>query len=121
MSKKPAKKKADVSKLTHDTVPASVGLVKEVRDELRTDIQSVRHELRSVEHRLDSKIELLRSEVKQIGVSAHRTQVLMEEQRSENKIVLDGLKTYIDRQNRVEADVAELRHDFTTLKSAIQP
>ena len=80
---------------THDTLPASVGLVKEVRDELRADI-------RSVEHGLNSKIE-------QVLISVHRSQVLMEEQRGENRIVLDGIKNIFERQERVEKDFSELR------------
>ncbi|MBI4403492.1 MAG: hypothetical protein HY537_04990 [Deltaproteobacteria bacterium] len=89
--------------LTHDTVPASVGLVKEIRDELRADI-------RAVEHGLSAKIE-------QVMVSVHRTQVVMEEQRGENRIVLDGIKTLMERQDRIETDCGELRNTVRTLST----
>jgi hypothetical protein len=39
--------------------------------------------------------------------SVHQTQVLMEEQRGENRIVLDGLRTVLDRQDRLESELAD--------------
>ena len=167
---KPTSQKTKIQDLTHDTIPATVGLVKEVRDELRADIRSVDHRLESIDHKLESidhkfesvdhrfesidrrfesidhkfesmdhkidsldhkiesvdqKVESLRSDLKSIDhkvesfrhelksdiekviVSVHRTQVLMEEQRGENRIVLDGIKTMMDRQERLETNFNE--------------
>jgi hypothetical protein len=87
--------------LTHDAVPASVGLVKNVRDELGADI-------RAVELGLSSKIE-------QVLVSVHRTQILMEEQRGENRIVLDGISSVFERQDRLESGCDEIRNTLKTL------
>ncbi len=88
--KKVLKKSAvKVSSLTgHDDLPASVGLVKEVRAELKSDIKSL-------EHKMESKFE-------QVIAIVHRTQTLMEEQRSENRIVLDGIKALSERHERVD-------------------
>lgn len=94
-TKSQSKSPQQLKNLTHDSMPASVGLVKEVRDELRAEI-------RSVEHGLNSKLET-------VITSAHRIQVIVEEQRSENRIVLDGLKTVLERQERCETDIALLK------------
>lgn len=68
-------------KKEHGDLPATVRLVKQVRSELRSEIKA-------------------RFETLQAGI--HRIEVLMEEQRGENRIVLDGLKTVLDRQDRLE-------------------
>jgi hypothetical protein len=95
--------------LTHDTVPASVKLVKEIRNELRADIRSVQNEMKAVESRLDSKISVLDSKIEKTIANTHRIQVIMEEQRSENRIVLDGLKNMMERQDRLESEIKEVR------------
>jgi hypothetical protein len=86
-----------------------VGLCKEIRAELRADIKSVDHKVMSVDHKVmsvDHKIESLNhkmdSKFEEVFAVAHRTQTLMEEQRSENRIVLDGIKALSERQDRVE-------------------
>jgi hypothetical protein len=89
-------KKIDASKLRHDDLPASVGLVKEVRNELHSEISSLENKVTALEHKMMAKFD------ESLAV-AHRTQVLMEEQRNENRIVLDGLKTVLERQDRLEA------------------
>ena len=92
--------------LTHRTVPATVRLVKEVRSELRSEIRAVSHEvgefrkevrgeMAAVEERWSSKFDKLTAEV-------YRANVLAEEQRAENRIVLDGLKLVLDRQAKLE-------------------
>lgn len=85
----------DLKCVKSDDVPASVGLVKAVRKELLSEI-------RGSEHRLTSQIQ-------ETLKSVHRTQVLMEEQRSENRIVLDGIQTLAQRQDRTETEMGELR------------
>lgn len=132
------------SLLRHDDLPATVGLVKEVRAELVARMDSIDHKLgsfdqrfeamdqrfqsmdqrfesidhrfESIDHRfeaIDHKFEMVRHEAGQVAekvLSAiHRTQTLMEEQRGENKIVLDGIKLVMERQDRVEGEVAEFR------------
>mgnify|MGYP003394285061 CR=1 FL=1 len=136
MKRKIAKQRK-LKNLTHDTAPASVGLVKEVRDELRAEIRAAEHRMNSkflglssqfkgvtsdvkgleskfvgLESRFDgleSRFEKMESKMDGVIATSHRTQVLMEEQRGENRIVLDALKTMIDRQDRVEADVTQIK------------
>jgi len=112
-----------LKKLTHQNVPASVGLVKEVGNELRSEIRATEHRLNSkiaaVDSKvvaLDSKIVALDSKIESVAavseatlVAVHRTQVLMEEQRSENRIVLDGIKGLAERQERLENEMGSRR------------
>ena len=71
-----------------------VGLVQEVRSELKAEIRSPDRKLDSrfnevlaVVHRTQAMVEEQRADI-------HRTQALMEEQRGENRIVLDGIKRF---------------------------
>src|SRR5262249_18089130 len=93
MSKKSTRQKE--SKPKHDTLPASVGLVKEVRAELVAKMESVHQKLGA--------------QIQEVLVSVHRSQTLMEEQRGENRIVLDGLKNVTERQDRIEGQIIEIR------------
>jgi hypothetical protein len=49
------------------------------------------------------------STLHQVLASTHRTQALVEEQRSENRIVLDGIKSVMERQDKTEFETKELR------------
>lgn len=122
------KRKNPLRKLGHNDLPATVGLVKAVRSELLADIRAVkeeihsvreevssvredvtslrqelRHEIKTVRHDMNSMEARLGAKIEQVTSAVHRVQVIVEEQRSENRIVLDGLKTVIDRQDRFEA------------------
>ena len=73
-------------------MPASVGLVKEVRDELRAGIRwldhrmgSFEHRMHSFDHKLDSFKDELSRQIEGVMAIAHRTQVLVEEQRTETR------------------------------------
>lgn len=84
----------NVRRAKSEDLPATIGFVRQARDELRAD-------MRAIESRLSSKIE-------GVVAAVHGTQVLMEEQRSENRIVLDGLKLVLDRQDRLEKNFSRL-------------
>ena len=159
----------EVQRLSHDTVPATVGLVKEVRGELYSEIHVVQEKLDSMdskfehklntmdkkfeqkldamdskfehkldtmdkkfEHRFDSldkkfeqKLDAMNHQIAQNFEAsmavAHRTQVLMEEQRGENKIVLDGIKSVMERQDRVDVELMEIRGAIKILPSIKGP
>ena len=89
-------------------MPASVGLVMEVRDELRAEMRSGFKHLDSKISRVQSEVQSVQSEVQKVLAASHRTQTLMEEQRSENRIVLDGLKTVLERMDQDSARVDEM-------------
>lgn len=101
------------SKRKNMDAPASAGLVIEVRSELISELHSLDNKIGSVEKRLDSKID-------KVLASVHRTQALMEEQRSENKVVLDGLKNVTERQDRVEDEFKDFRQTLQIFIKAQQ-
>lgn len=111
MPKKPSKKRSvHTIDLTYRSLPASVQLVTEVRNELKAEIGSVRHEVSTLCHEVGSQIQPVIS-------SVHRTQALMQEQRGENRIVLDGLKNVTERQDRMGVDILEIRDTLRSLRS----
>ncbi len=126
-SKKIKTKPLSPKQLTRRGLPASVGLVEEVRDELKAEIGVFRHEVKAeigafrheIKAEMHSLRHELRGEIQQVLVIAHRTQAIVEEQRSENRIVLDGLKNLGERQDRVEEEII-LNQDFLrTLRKAM--
>jgi uncharacterized protein YhaN len=145
-SKKSIPAKTKISQLlTHDEVPASVGLVNAVRAELVAQIRTVDKKVDCLDKKvdrldkrvdaldkkvnaLDKKVDALDKKVdaleckmdigfEQLIANSHRTQVLMEEQRSENRIVLDGIKSVMERQDRMEVQAEEFRRTLQTLIS----
>jgi gas vesicle protein len=101
------------------------GEMSSLRSELKGEMNSLRSELRgemsTLRNEVKGEMKSLRQEVKsdiqQVLVSVHATQTLMEEQRNENKIVLEGLQGLFERQDRVESEVALLRKDIKSLKT----
>lgn len=140
---------AKLSRLRRNDVPASVGLVKEVRNELLFETRSIRKEIGAAEKRLESKIWSVESKISSVDakVSAlaskicsveskicsveskvdsisstvHGMRVLMEEQRSENRIVLDGIAAVIVRQDRAENEAFEFRKNLAMLMMSQSP
>jgi chromosome segregation ATPase len=72
---------------------------------LRSEI----HEVKSAIHGHEAKFEAIRSEI-------HRLALLVEEQNSRNRIVLDGLTSLFGRQERVEAKVLDFETALTKSK-----
>ena len=68
--------------------PATRRMLSLVRDELKSDI-------RSLERKMDSKFEKIESRLSEMAL-------LMEEQNSNNRIVLEGLQALWQRQDRIE-------------------
>lgn len=94
--------------ITRSSAPASVGLVKEIRSELKADI-------RSLGKRMDARFAGIESKIEGLTGEIHRVASLMEEQRNENRIVLDGLAAVISRQERVESDVERINKQIRLL------
>ncbi len=106
--KKP-NKTLNLRELGHKDLPASVGLVKEVRSELIAEIRAVKYGLEGEIDSLRGEIGCLRGEVHKIKSSIHRCEALIEEQRNEARVVLDGIKNLSERQDRAEDEMKELR------------
>jgi chromosome segregation ATPase len=128
-------------------VPVTYAMLREVRTELLERIDQAKAELRSdmqrMEARLDAKIDAqgislrsemaeLRAEVKEVkadltalrgevhGMRAELARVasMVEEQNARNRIVLDGLMAYIDRQNRLEKRMDDVEETVRKLAAA---
>lgn len=112
MSKKP---KGNGKKMQHRDMPATVGLVNDVRDELIARIDGVKEELKGDIHQVAAELHHVKGNVHQVLTAVHRTQALMEEQRSENRIVLNGLKTVLERQDRMDGELVLIRNDIRAL------
>lgn len=142
MSKKKNKFPFKVPSAKVDDQPATRGMLKLVRDELKEEFKLLRLEINQVKTasnekyihlnqkieqlrlEFDQKIEQLRSEfsqkieqlrsefrseidqlrheIGQLKVMVHRTNLLVEEQNANNRIVLEGLQAIWQRQNRLE-------------------
>ena len=111
------KDKKSKEPLTHSNIPATVGLVHEVRKELKAEIRGVGRKVDSLESKIDSVEKRLEAKMDKVMSIAHGTMVIVEEQRAENRIVLDGLKTMIDRQDRTDVDLNSLRDTVHGLKT----
>jgi len=79
-----------------------------VRDELKAKIDSLEARTDSLEARIDSLEAKLESYFKKMMSEIHRIGLLVEEQNARNIIVLDGLRSLFDRQERLEARVRDL-------------
>jgi chromosome segregation ATPase len=132
--------------LNHRDMPATNGLVTEVRNELLAKmsehdhkfaelghkidsldhkvnsldhkIDSLDHKVDSVDHRLSGEIQKLSGKIENLTASVHRSQALMEEQRSENRVVLDGIKLLMQRQDRTDADLKDMSKTLNWLARA---
>lgn len=83
-------------------------MLKAVRNELKSDISTVGHRLETLGHRLESKIDMVLAKVE-------RSTQLNEEQNHRNKIVLEGLGSLFDRQERVESRMSSFERLLATL------
>lgn len=141
-SKKRTKK---IERLTrHDDLPASVGMFKELRAELGSKIASVDLKVDSLDRKIDLKFDSLdqkfvafdqrfeaidykfdalelkmESKFNEVISAVHGVRVVVEEQRSENRIVLDNLKNLNDRQDRLEIEVKDIRQTVDFLGRAV--
>ena len=112
MAKKKKMQDAELLPLrtSHDDLPTTVGMVKHVRLELRADIRGIQHDMKAMEKRMTGRMDTLDGKVEQVISAVNRVQVIVEEQRSESRIVMDGLTTIIERMNRHDAQIDEFRH-----------
>ncbi|MEW6055284.1 MAG: hypothetical protein AB1540_01610 [Bdellovibrionota bacterium] len=124
-------------------LPATHGMLLEVRDELKasihgvkkdlegvkkdlegvkSDLQGVKNDLKGVKNELgvvkkglEAKIEAGFFEMKSLF---HQALLRFEEQRSENKIVLEALQGLAQRQDRLESEFIEVRDTVRSLAKA---
>jgi len=93
-------------------MPATQGMLYEVRDELKSEVTSVRLEMKYGFSELASKIESLTSKIEghdakfeEQNAKIHRMLTLYEEQENRNKYVLDGYASINSRLEKLEKSV----------------
>lgn len=102
------------SALTADDVPVTAGMLAEVRSELLSRIDQTKLELRA-------EIQEVKAELVGIKADVARLGFLIEEQNARNKIVLDALAAFIDRQARVEHRMDVIEETVRGLASGRSP
>ena len=126
MAKRKTLNDADIldPRSSHDDLPTTVGLVKQVRLELRHDIRAIEKKLNSRLIAHDSQFESLKTRMEEHIAISHRTQVLMEEQRSENRIVMDGItalrETFMERFKQTDDQINKFHHTLQLVVKAVQ-
>lgn len=98
--------------LAEDHLPTTRAEVRLIRTELKADIRSLKSEMEARFDQSDAKLEKVLAEVA-------RTGVLVEEQNSNNRIVLEALTGLWQRQDRVEARTEEMERFLRTLSRPV--
>ena len=97
-------------------MPVTQRMLYDVRDQLVTQMKAMVHGskkefhgFKSDIHGLKSEFQGLKSDMHGLKSEMHRVALLVEEQNARNRIVLDGLASLFERQDRVEAKVDALQ------------
>lgn len=105
-----------------DNVPATKSMLFEVRDELKSDVRGLRHEMQASFKRIearfeeqkarfekaDAKFEKADAKFEKMWAEVHRMGILYEEQNARNIYVLDGYTSINDRLEKVEKKTHDL-------------
>lgn len=112
-------------KMSHRDLPASVGMLAEVRSEMISRFDAAQHDMLAMEKRIDARFNLvdarfesLEAKTDTIQASVHRFEALLEEQKNENRIVFDAIKNHIDRFDRIEGEFAGFRRTLDAIAKA---
>ena len=73
-----------------------------LRKQIKSEINSLEKRLESKFNQVESKINQIDSKLELVLTVIHRVVILMEEQNSRNKFVLDGYASLYERQDRLE-------------------
>lgn len=76
-------------------VPVTQRMLYGVRDELKS-------EMKAMDFRFEGKFHALSAQIHELHSQVHRIGILVEEQNAKNNIVLDGLTSLFERQERLE-------------------
>ncbi len=97
--------KSDV-KSTEKHLESKINQVESKINQVESKINQVESKINQVESKInqvESKINQVESKIELVLSEVHRIAVLMEEQNSRNKFVLDGYDSIYQRQDRLEA------------------
>lgn len=139
MKKKTAKKAKTIKSYPHRAgdVPVTQAMLFHVRDGINAKFLSIDHRFDAIDSRfesIDKRFEvmenrfdamekrfdslelritsfeqLFKSESEKARAETHKFMLIIEEQNAKNNIVLDGLTSLFNRQERIEADILEFR------------
>ncbi len=106
---KKTKTPSKVPVLKTSDLPATQLMLTTLRKQIKSEINSLEKRLDSKFNQVESKISLVESKINQVDSKIelvlseiHRMTILMEEQNSRNKFVLDGYSALYERQDRLE-------------------
>lgn len=91
-----------------DELPVTQAMLFLVRDELKAGQRSLGRRIDSLEARIDSLEAKMDSKFEAMSGQLHQMTLLIEEQNHRNTIVLDGLRSLFERQDRVETRLREI-------------
>ena len=83
-------------------LPATQSMLTTLRKQIKSEINSSEKRLESKINQVESKINQVESKIELVLSEMHRMAILMEEQNSRNKFVLDGYASLYERQDRLE-------------------
>ncbi|HSO00410.1 MAG TPA: hypothetical protein VLS89_19090 [Candidatus Nanopelagicales bacterium] len=86
--------------LTADELPATRRMLADVRTELLLRIDQTKEELKAEIHGVRADIHAMQAEIHGVKADVARISFLIEEQNARNKVVLDALSAFMDRQTR---------------------
>lgn len=91
-------------------MPATVGLVMEVRDELKADIRRVEHQIGASEKRLMATIEGVRSEMRSIAEG-------MRSEQGEIRSTIEGIRS---EQHEMRSTIEGIRSDYHQILAVVE-
>ncbi|MDR3608291.1 MAG: hypothetical protein P4M08_13050 [Oligoflexia bacterium] len=109
--------------LKNRDLPSTQGMLDLVRTELKSDVKAGFHEVNARLHEMnarfeavDSRFERIESKIDKLSADVTRGLILAEEQRAENRVVLEGLTGLFQRQERVERRVDDVEAFVRSVK-----
>ncbi|MGK5087713.1 hypothetical protein WDW86_09160 [Bdellovibrionota bacterium FG-2] len=88
--------------------PATQGMLQLVRTELKSEMRAGFSEMDARFNQMDSQMSLIHSKLERTQADVSRIALLVEEQNSNNRIVLEGLTGLWQRQGKVETRVEDV-------------
>lgn len=102
-------------------VPATCAMLAEVRTELLLRMDGLENRLMGEIHGVKAEVHGLKAEVQGVKADVARIGFLIEEQNARNKVVLDALVTFMDRQDRTEQRMDGVEQTVRSLASPRAP
>lgn len=89
------KKKFKLKRAKTDDLPATRGMLKSVRTEVLLKMSAM-------EKRMSAKFDILRAEIREVRAETQLSNLKLEEQRADNRIVLEGIQALWQKQDQMD-------------------